>query len=110
MRHSKIVTSESAPSKPKRRRRRKHALESLPFVTVDYATSELNLWAAKPTGDYSTDEETGKRFAVELISYMRYQDIPFVLTQVVKAVVASQKWTGIEVGFCNTFSRIAMCR
>lgn len=74
---------------------------SLPFVKEG---SPLNLWATNPTGDYETDNRTGRQFADALVEFMRDKQAPPLFGQVVKSIAERNIFGGIEVGF---FHRIA---
>lgn len=59
-------------------------------------------WSPVVTGDWRTDNETGRRYADEAAVYMSRN--PTVLGHIVKAIVGNGNWTGVEVGFFHQIS------
>ncbi|WP_458393494.1 hypothetical protein [Rhizobium brockwellii] len=68
------------------------------------AGSEIDLWTPAETGDWATDNATGRAYALELIGVMKANEAPILLGHVAKAIGARGKHGGVEVGF---FQQIA---
>lgn len=74
--------------------------ESLPFVKVAATGKILDTWDVAPTGDYSVDCETGRKYFRSLMIVMHVSANPMFLTRVLAGQAAKfSDWGGIENGF-----------
>jgi hypothetical protein len=69
--------------------------ETLSFVTR--TANGLNYWDVPAT----SDGRRGKEIARELLRTMFFQESPFLLGHVVKAMMVKGDWGPVEIGFCH---------
>lgn len=74
--------------------------EKLPFVKADEKGQVVSTWNVTPTGDYSVDCATGRKYFRELMMVMHNTGNELLLSRVLtgQATVFSA-WGGIETGF-----------
>jgi len=75
------------------------ALERLPFIQAD--TTGKKFWAVTPTDDYAADNATGRAYADALIAYMKETGAVNLLGSIVRSMMESRTYGGIEVGFMH---------
>ena len=51
------------------------------------------------TGDWATDNQTGREYAMECIRHMRDEGDPAYLATVARRIVTRGRFGGVEVGF-----------
>lgn len=56
----------------------------------------------KPTGNYDEDCRTGEMLASGVLAHSIREKDPFLLGEVVRALVREPRYSGIEVGFFTT--------
>lgn len=70
-------------------------LEDLSFV------SGKNLWRPVRTGNYAEDTARGRRYADELLTYIRLKNCPMAFSQVARAMTQAGRYEAVEIGFCS---------
>ncbi|WP_426050362.1 hypothetical protein [Brevundimonas sp. SL161] len=60
------------------------------------------------SGDYAADNRQGHGHADALIEVMRDAEVPGLLGHVIKAVGASGRWSGVEIGFAHRLAEYAL--
>ena len=63
-----------------------------------------SLWQPERSGEWATDNSTGRKMADEIVEKMRHAGNPTLLGHTMKAVIAQGVYDGVEVGF---FHRLA---
>lgn len=64
--------------------------------------------AHEPTGDYAADCGTGEMIATGCVAHIGRENDPFIIGEIVRAVVQSGRYSGIEVGFFSTVGAALM--
>jgi hypothetical protein len=80
-----------------------------PFEVLSFVGPAGELWAPDRTGNYAEDCELGRFYARELMGFVRTRGCPAMLGHVCKAI-ASDSWSGVEVGFFHQISEAAADR
>lgn len=61
-------------------------------------------WMPMVTGDWATDNATGRRHADAIVARMRESNNPTLLAHTMKSMVGNGDWTGVEIGFFHRIS------
>lgn len=77
-------------------------IDSLPFV------QSRDIWVPERTRIWSQDNQTGRSYADALVDYMREFDAPCVLGYVIQAIANKGVFEGVEAGFMQRLSELAM--
>ena len=72
--------------------------------------SQKNEWSPEVSGVWANDNATGRNMAEGLLDQMRSGDNPALLGHVVKSMIASGGYTGVEVGFFQRLSESLIAR
>ncbi|MEQ1755273.1 MAG: hypothetical protein ABL973_14205 [Micropepsaceae bacterium] len=67
-----------------------------------------DFWKIEETGDWGTDNDIGKKAAIELAKYMTVKDMSPILGSVVMSMIEKGRYGGVEVGFLHFFAEHAM--
>ncbi len=65
-------------------------------------------WMPMVTGDWATDNATGRKHADALVARMNESNNPTMLAHTMKSMVGNGDWTGVEVGFFYRISEVLM--
>lgn len=65
----------------------------------DAHKAQVKLWTPKTSGDWSTDNKLGRKYAETLISLMRAEEAPFMLGQRARELAEDGTAPGIIAGF-----------
>lgn len=87
--------------------RRAPAFAELPFVECAPG-QQPQLWVVRPAGLWSEDCATGRRYADDLLTFMRAKSSTPQLTYIIRAMPPGDQWTGIEVGFIEAIGKAAI--
>ena len=77
-----------------------------PYAVLSFATGD-DYWTISDTGEWAADNDAGRAAAAELMRVMHFQDAPFLLGHVMKAMVAKGRWSGVETGFAQAIAERA---
>jgi hypothetical protein len=78
------------------------------FFAAPGTARALAQWDIPSTGDWSIDNAAGRARAAAVLAHMRARGTPVLLGHVMKAMAASGRWTGVEVGFCASIAEAAL--
>lgn len=72
----------------------------LKFETLSFVSGR-NSWNPVRTGDYGTDTAAGRRYADELLNFIRVKDCALAYGRVARAIVEGGVFEAVEIGFCS---------
>ena len=81
-------------------------IEDLPFIKI--RNDQIVFWSVKPTGDYDKDCKTGREYGSLALDHMAKADFAPLLTWCIMEMPRKENCSGIEVGFLEIFSEIAV--
>jgi len=84
------------------------SLRALPFVAIDDATGEADLWNVKESGYSDIDNRAGEAMAADCLDYIRSADLPPFLGWVVAAMIRKGRFGPVECGFLHGISVCSM--
>lgn len=64
----------------------------------------VDFWSPKGTGDWEHDTRLGKRYADEMIHWIREHKNPTIFGHIVKSMIGKGGYSGVEVGFYHRIS------
>jgi prophage regulatory protein len=67
----------------------------------------IDLWTPVESGDWSTDNTNGRKYAVELMALVNRYRAPLLLGDVMEAMSKRGTHGGVEAGFCQQIAEIA---
>jgi len=71
------------------------------FTDLSFVESKQQPWMPQRTGEYAFDCAQGRRYADELISFMREKNDPLPFGNVIRAIAEHGKMEAVEIGFCS---------
>jgi len=72
--------------------------QRLPFVRGS------DFWVVEPTGNWSDDTRTGRRYADEFVVFAQQEDAASVLGSVVRSMIGHGRYGGVEAGFMTAIA------
>jgi hypothetical protein len=85
---------------------KKTDIPNLPFIEKNI--DQIIFWSVKPSGDYDKDCRTGREYGALALEHMIEADFSPFLTWCVMDMPRKKYCSGIEVGFLEFFSEIAV--
>ena len=73
----------------------------LRFTDLSFVESASKAWVPERTGNYADDCARGRRYARELLNFMREKNDPLPFNQVVRSMTDGGTMSGVEIGFCT---------
>jgi hypothetical protein len=77
------------------------------FQFVAERDTGLHWWAVSPTGHEETDIATGELYATVALAVAKECDFAFLIAVVLRDMVRSGRFTGLEAGFLGTIASAA---
>ena len=84
----------------------KKNIPNLPFVKRN--KDHIVFWSVKPSGDYAKDCQTGRKYGALALEHMVKADFRPLFTWCIMDMPRKNDCSGIEVGFLEFFSEIAV--
>ena len=81
-------------------------ITTLPFIKKK--NDQIVFWSVNPSGDYDKDCKTGREYAFLALDHMVKADFAPLLTWCIMEMPRKENCSGIEVGFLEIFSEIAV--
>ena len=81
-------------------------ISNLPFIKRN--NDQIVFWSVTPSGDYVKDCTTGREFGALALDHMVEADFAPLLTWCISDMPPHKDWSGIEIGFLEFFSEIAV--
>jgi len=75
-------------------------LADLTFVTKR-EDGTLDLWTPERPDDYAIANAMGRDYAAEVLLMMKNTNNPALFGAVIRAIVRSGEYSGVEIGFCH---------
>ncbi|MDM9626278.1 AlpA family phage regulatory protein [Rhizobium sp. S152] len=75
---------------------------------ASFGPDGIDLWTPVESGDWSTDNSTGRKYAVELMALVERYRAPLLLGDVMEAMSKRGSHGGVEAGFCQQIAEIAL--
>ena len=106
MTKAELLILQNYSQKSKNQKKEKINILDIPFVNK--TKDEIIFWSVKPSGDYIKDCQTGKAYGELAIKHMIQADFKPFLTWCVSDMPSKKDFSGIEVGFLEFFSELAV--
>lgn len=74
--------------------------------TKEFGDGQTNFWSPERTGDYMADCAVGRAAGLEIVERLRDGAAPNLLGSVIRDMIASDQFEGVEAGFCSTIAQI----
>lgn len=81
-------------------------IDDLPFIKKK--KDKIVFWSVNPTGDYVKDCQTGQKYGALALDHMVKADFAPLLTWCIMNMPRRENCSGIEVGFLEFLSKIAI--
>ena len=88
--------------------KQKTKILNLPFIKKK--NNQIFFWSVRPSGDYVKDCQTGRKYAAVALEHMDQADFEPLLTWCIMDMPRKKDCSGIEVGFLEFFSEIAVSK
>ena len=83
-------------------------IENFPWIKEN--NGQIVFWSVKPSGDYFKDCQTGREYGALALGHMVKADFAPLLTWCIMDMPRKKDCSGIEVGFLEFFSEIAVSK
>jgi len=83
-------------------------IPNLPFIKKN--NDQIAFWSVRPSGDYAKDCRTGREYGALALEHMVEADFSPLLTWCIMDMPRKKDCSGIEVGFLEFFSEIAVSK
>ena len=83
-------------------------ISNLPFIKIN--NDQIVFWSVRPSGDYAKDCGTGREYGALALEHMVEADFLPLLTWCIMDMPRKKDCSGIEVGFLEFFSEMAVSK
>lgn len=80
---------------------------AMPFMVKPTTDTATKWWSVEPTNDWNEDADVGAEYARIYLEAAKRSLIP-PLGWIVRDMIRTGRWSGIEAGFCNTVGASAL--
>ena len=83
-------------------------ISNLPFIKIN--NDQIVFWSVRPSGDYAKDCRTGREYGALALEHMVEANFLPLLTWCIMDMPRKKDCSGIEVGFLEFFSEMAVSK